>query len=147
MLILACLAARDAVTASISGRIRAALNTGQNLLRAVADEQSEVLLVGGKALGDRVRATYLLEPGGDLGVIQVGVVATLTADELKRARVTALHPAVHDQDRLAAQHRSAAMTGITSLRGRTETWTTGPQPRITGVMRAARCGDGSRTVG
>jgi hypothetical protein len=40
---------------------------------AVTDGQSEVPLVGGQALGDRVRAAYLLQAGGDLGVVQVGV--------------------------------------------------------------------------
>jgi hypothetical protein len=102
-----------------------------------------VLLVGSQALGDRVRAAYLLQARRDLGVVLVGVVAAFTADELKRA---AFHPAVHYQDRLAAQHRSAAMTGLASLRGGTETWTTGPEPRVTGVMRADRCGGGIRTV-
>jgi hypothetical protein len=38
------------------------------------------------------------------------------------------------------------MTSSASLRGGTETWTSGSQPRITGVMRAARCGGGIRTV-
>ena len=104
-----------------------------------------MLLVGGKTLGDRVRATYLLQARRDLGVVQVGVVATLAADQLKRARVPAFHPAVHHQDRLAAQHRSAAMTRLASLRGGTETWTTGPQPWITGVVPAVRFGDRIRT--
>jgi hypothetical protein len=89
--------------------------------RAVTSAQSEVLLVGGKALGDRVRAAYLLQSRRDLGVIQIGIVATLTADELKRARARTFHPAVHHQDRLAPQHRSAAMTGLTNLRRGTET--------------------------
>jgi hypothetical protein len=85
-----------------------------------------VLFVGGKTLGDRVRAAYLLQARRDLGVIQIGVVATLTTDELKRARSRAFHPAVHHQDRLAPQHRSAAMTGLTSLRRGTDAWTIGP---------------------
>lgn len=102
-----------------------------------------MLLVSGQALGERVRAADLLQARRDLGVVQVGVVATLTADELERA---AFHPAIHYQDRLAAQYRSAAMTSSASLRGGTETWTSGSQPRITGVMRAARCGGGIRTV-
>lgn len=38
------------------------------------------------------------------------------------------------------------MTRLTSLRGGTEPRITRVQPRITGVMRAARCGDGIRTV-
>jgi hypothetical protein len=78
-----------------------------------------------------------------LGVAQIGVVATLTADELKRA---AFHPAVHDQDRLAAQYRSAAMTRLAGLRGGTETWTARPQRRVTGATRTARFGGGIRTV-
>jgi hypothetical protein len=87
-----------------------------------------MLLVSGQALVDRVRTAYLLQARRDLGVVQEGVVATLTADELERA---AFHPAVHHQDRLATQYRSAAMTRLASLRGGTETWTTGPEPRIT----------------
>jgi hypothetical protein len=98
-----------------------------------------VLLVGGQALADRVRTAYLLQAGRDLGVAQVRVVATLAADELKRA---AFHPAVHHLDRLAAQYRGAAVTRLASVRGGTETWATGPQPRITGVVRAVRCGGG-----
>jgi hypothetical protein len=38
------------------------------------------------------------------------------------------------------------MTGLTSLRRGPEAWTIGPQPRITGVISAARCDDGTRPV-
>ena len=58
----------------------------QHSLRAVTG-QSEVSLVSGETLRDRVRATYLLQAGRDLRVIQMGVVATLAADELKLACV------------------------------------------------------------
>jgi hypothetical protein len=109
---------------------------------AITDAQSEVLLVGGQALGDRVRAAYLLQARRDLGVAQVRVVATLAADELKRA---AFHLAVHHLDRLAAQYRGAAVTKLASLGGGAETWTAGPQPRITGVVRVVRCGERIRT--
>ena len=112
---------------------------GRHLPWAVTDGQSEVLLVGGQALADRVRAAYLLQAGRDLGVAQVRVVATLAADELEPA---AFHPAVHHLDRLAAQYRGAAVTRLASLRRGMETWATGPQPRITRVVRAVRCGDG-----
>ena len=72
-----------------------------------------MLLVGGQTLGDRVRAAYLLQARRDPRVVQAGVVATLAADELKRA---AFHLAVHHPDRLAAQDRGAAMTRLASLR-------------------------------
>jgi hypothetical protein len=68
----------------------------------------------------------------------VRVVATLAADELKRA---AFHPAAHHLNRLAAEYCGAAMTRLASLWRGMETWATGPQPRITGVVRAVRCDD------
>jgi hypothetical protein len=61
----------------------------QHSLRAVTG-QSEVSRVSGETLRDRIRATYLLQAGRDLRVIQMGVVATLAADELKFACVSVL---------------------------------------------------------
>jgi hypothetical protein len=118
----------------------------QHSPRAVTG-QSEVSLVSGETLRDRVRAAYLLQAGRDLRVIQMGVVATLAADELKLACVSAIHPPICNQGRLASQHRSAAVTRLTGLRGGAEPGIAGMQPRITGVMWAARCVDRIRTAG
>jgi hypothetical protein len=85
-----------------------------------AGGQSEVLLIRGKARGYRVRPAYLLQARRDLGVVQIRIVAALTADELKRADVPAFCPAVHDQDRLAPQDGRAPMTRLTRRRGRND---------------------------
>jgi hypothetical protein len=66
----------------------------QHSLRAVTG-QSEVSLVSGETLRDRVWATYLLQAGRDLRVVQMGVVATLAADELKLACVSMLRLAAN----------------------------------------------------
>jgi hypothetical protein len=78
--------------------------------------QPEVLLIRGKARPHRVRPADPLKPGRDLGVIQVGVIAALAADELKRAGVAAFHPALHDAGRPAPQGGRAAVAGLTSRR-------------------------------
>ena len=63
---------------------------------ALSGGQREVLLIPGNARPHRVRPADPLKPGRDLGVIQVRVIATLAADELKRVGIAAFHPALHD---------------------------------------------------
>ena len=51
-----------------------------------------------------------LKPRGDLGVIQVRMIAAAGADQLVPVGVAALDTAVHDADRLVPQDRLAAAT-------------------------------------
>ena len=54
---------------------------------------------------------------GDLGVIQVEMIAALAADELERAGVAAFHPAVHYAGRLASELGGLAVAGLSGKRG------------------------------
>src|ERR1039458_7277368 len=81
----------------------------------------------------RVRPADPLQPGRDLGVIEVGMVAAAGADELKCAGVAAFHPAVHDADRLAPQACGPAMARLASKRQRHDALIVNAQPRVTGM--------------
>jgi hypothetical protein len=73
----------------------------------------EVLLVCCDADRHRVGPADQLEPGRDLAVIEIGIVAAIAADELKVVAVAALRTAAHDADGLAAQnHRPAVLALI-----------------------------------
>jgi hypothetical protein len=67
------------------------------------------------------------------------VIAAAGADELKHAGVAAFHPAIGDTDRAAAHEGRPAMPGLTGQGERQEDLSTGTQPRITPMTRAARC--------
>ena len=67
------------------------------------ESTSGVLEIDGQALFEGVRATKVLEPGRDLGVVQVGIVAAAGADELERVGVAAFGPAVYEAERLTSQ--------------------------------------------
>ena len=92
----------------------------------------------------RVRPADPLQPGRDLGVIEVGMVAAAGADELKCAGVAAFHPAVHDADRLAPQACGPAMARLASKRQRHDALIVNAQPRVTGMTLFARRGDGAQ---
>jgi hypothetical protein len=62
---------------------------------------ANVFLVCGDARSDRVWPAYLLKPGRDVVVIQIGIVTAVAADELERVGVAALWPAVNDKGWLA----------------------------------------------
>ena len=95
-----------------------------------------------KARPHRLRPADPLKPGRDLGVIQVMVIAALAADELKRAGVAAFSPAHHDAGRLAPQARRAAVAGLASSGERREILVVTARPRVTGIVRSVRCGNG-----
>jgi hypothetical protein len=63
--------------------------------------QPEVLRVSRKACLQRVWPAKPLEPGRDLGVVQVRMVTAAWANELEPIGVAAFHPAVHYGHRLA----------------------------------------------
>jgi hypothetical protein len=80
------------------------------------------------------------------------VVAAAGADELKHAGVAAFHPAIGDTDRAAAHEGRPAMPGLAGQGERQEDLSTGTQPRITLMTRAARrgpkaAGDRTRSQG
>jgi hypothetical protein len=77
---------------------------------------SDVLEIGGQALFEGVRAAKALEPRRDLGVVQVGIVATAGADELECVGVAALDLAVREAERLAPQPRRAAVARLARRR-------------------------------
>ena len=76
----------------------AAQPAGSTHPRAVTG-QSEVPLVGGKALGDRVRAAYLLQARQDLGVVQMCSHDRLTS-LVNRVRMQAETPKQRQDDLL-----------------------------------------------
>jgi hypothetical protein len=94
---------------------------------------SEVLLVGGKALSYRIGPADLLQASRDVGVIQVRIVAALAADDLEHAGMAALYPAVHEACGLAPQKGGAAMSELSSGRERGGT--------VPGIRRSRRCRD------
>jgi hypothetical protein len=98
-----------------------------------------VLLVRRQGRLQHVRPAEPLKLRRDLTEIQVGVVAAAGADELKHAGVAAFHPAIGDTDRAAAHEGRPAMPELAGQGERQEDLSTGTQPRITLMTRAARC--------
>jgi hypothetical protein len=98
-----------------------------------------------KARPHRVRPADPLKPARDLGVIEVMVIAALAADELKRVGVAAFSPALHDAGRLAPQARRAAVARLASRDCR-EILVVTTRPRVTGMVRSPRYGNGTRTI-
>jgi hypothetical protein len=99
-----------------------------------------------KARAHRVRPADPLKPARDLGVIQVMVIAALAADELKRVGVAAFSPALYDAGRLAPQARCAAVARLASSRECREILVVTTRPRVTGMVRSPRYGNGTRTI-
>jgi hypothetical protein len=99
-----------------------------------------------KARPHCVRPADPLKSARDLGVIQVMVIAALAADELKRVGVAAFSPALHDAGRLAPQVRRAAVARLASSRECREILVVTTRPRVTGMVRSARYGNGTRTI-
>ena len=60
----------------------------------------------------RVRPADLPKLRRDLGVVQVGMVAAVAADDLERVGVAAFRPAVHHAGRLAPENHRPAMPGL-----------------------------------
>jgi hypothetical protein len=85
----------------------------------------------------RVRPADLLQPGRDLGVIQVWVIAAVTADELNRGGKATFRSALHDARRLAPQAHRTAVAGLASRREVVETLIVAARPRVTGMARSA----------
>ena len=106
---------------------------------------SEVRLVGGQALDDRIGSADMLQASSDVGVIQVRVVAAVTADDLEHAGIPAFYPAVHEVCGLASQHGGAAMTELASWRERGAGRSVHrPQPFVTGIRRSRGAGTPSQ---
>jgi hypothetical protein len=112
---------------------------------ALSGGQPEVLLIRCKARPHRVRPADPLKPARDLGVTQVMVIAALAADELKRVGA-AFSPALHDAGRLAPQARRAAVVRLASSGDCREILVVTTRPRVTGMVRSARYGNGTRTI-
>jgi hypothetical protein len=69
-------------------------------------------LMRGNAVCDRVRPADPLKPGKDLGVIQVGIITAIAADDLKHVAVAAFGLALHDAGRLAPENGRPAMPWV-----------------------------------
>ena len=108
--------------------------------------QPEVLRVSRKACLQRVWPAKPLEPGRDLGVVQVRMVTAAWADELEPIGVAALHPAVHYGYRLAPQACRLAMAGLAGHRKCHGIPEVTVQPGITGTMLATRSRGDFRTT-
>ena len=87
----------------------------------------------------RARPAKPLQPGRELGIIQVRIVAAGRADELERIAVAAFYPAVHDADRLAPEACCPAMAGLASKWQHHIALSTSAQPPIMGPGLAT-CG-------
>jgi len=73
----------------------------------------EVPVIRSQSLLQRARPAKPLKPRRDLGVIQVRLIATARADELKQSRVTAFETAILDAGLMAPQDRRSVMAGLT----------------------------------
>jgi hypothetical protein len=71
----------------------------------------DVLLIRPNAGRDRVGPADPLKLGGDVAVIQAGIVATVAADDLKRVGVAAFWLAGNDADWLAPQNAPGLIKG------------------------------------
>ena len=103
-----------------------------------------VLVKHSKGCLKPVRPAKPLKPRRDLRVIQVWMIAAAGADQLIHVGVAALDTAVHDADRLAAQDRIAAVTGLTGGRGCHDLLRHDTQAPVTAIA-GTRCGDSRRT--
>jgi hypothetical protein len=108
--------------------------------------QPEVLRVSRKACLQRVWPAKPLEPGRDLGVVQVRMVTAAWADELEPIGVAAFHPAVHYGHRLAPQACRLAMAGLVGYRKCHGILDVTVQPGIAGTMLATRSRGDFRTA-
>jgi hypothetical protein len=108
--------------------------------------QPEVLRVSRKACLQRVWPAKPLEPGRDLGVVQVRMVTAAWADELEPVGVAAFHPAVHYGHRLAPQAGRLAMAGLAGHRKCHGIPDVTVQPGITGTVLATRSRGDFRTA-
>ena len=90
-----------------------------------------------------MRAAKALKPGRDLGGVQVGIVAAAGADDLEYVGVAAFGPALHEAARLTPQTRRQAVTRLARGRECHDTPGACGQPRVTCVVRVARCGHGT----
>jgi hypothetical protein len=78
--------------------------------------QPEVLHIGLNARVQRVRPADALQPRRDLRVIQIRMIAAVTADDLELAGTAAFYPALPHADRLAPQARGQAVAGLARRR-------------------------------
>jgi hypothetical protein len=113
---------------------------------SVASSRPEVVRIRGKTLPPAGTARGSAAATGDLGVIQVGMIAALAADQLEHVGVAAFHPAAHDAGRLAPQVGGPAVAGLASKREGHVSLGVKAQPRVTshGAVRAMQ--GGTRTA-
>src|SRR5262249_18579228 len=78
--------------------------------------QPAVLLICRDTGRDQVWPAGQVQPGGAPGVIRVGIIAAVAADELEGVGVAAFWSARHDPGRLAAQHQRPAVGALTTGR-------------------------------
>src|SRR3989442_1603311 len=91
-----------------------------------------------KARLPRVRPADLLEPGWEIGVFQVGMVAAVTTDQLERAGVAA-HALMRDPDRLPPQGCCPAVAGLARPGRYHNTVRVNARQRATNMTLFARC--------
>ena len=127
-------------------RLVRTLEIGPPRRLSVQAVQPEVLRVSRKARLQRVWPAKPLEPGRDLGVVQVRMVAAAWADELEPIGVAAFHPAVHYGHRLAPQACRLAMAGLAGHRKCRGISGVTVQPGITGTVPATRSRGDFRTA-
>jgi hypothetical protein len=99
-----------------------------------------------KARLQRVWPADLLKPGWDVGVIQIGMITAVTADDLEEAGVVAC-AGISDPGRLPPQARCPAMAGLSSRRQWHGIVGVGTGPAVTGITPLGRSGDGTQMSG
>ena len=97
----------------------------------------------GQASLKPARPAKPLKPWGDLGVIQVRMIAAAGADQLVHVGVAALDTAVHGADRLVPDDRLAAVARLAGRRGCRGLRRRDAQPPVT-VIAGMRRGDSGR---
>ena len=91
-----------------------------------------------------VRPADLLEPGWEIGVFQVGMVAAVTTDQLERAGVAA-HALMRDPDRLPPQGCRPTVAGLARPGRYHNTVRVNARRRVTGMTIFTRCRDEVQT--
>jgi hypothetical protein len=107
--------------------------------------QPQMLGICCKARLPRVRPADLLEPGWEIGVLQIGMVAAVTTDQLERAGTAAL-TLMRDPDRLPPQACCPAVAGLARPGKYHSTVRVNARPRATGMAFFVRCRDDAQTT-
>jgi hypothetical protein len=90
-----------------------------------------------EAGGHGVGAADLLQRGRDLGVTQMGIIATVAADDLVYGGAAVFRPALREAGRLEPEARGASVAGLTGGRDCPGS-TVRAGTRIAGIARTGR---------